>query len=340
MTDISTNNVNISNTGIRASLAPMAGFTDSVFRKICSDFGAGEVVSEMISAVALTMNDRKTAALAQICEGEAPVVLQIFGHDPEIMARGAEILLSANYTGCDYFTPPAGIDINMGCPVKKIVTNGDGSALMKNPSLAEQITRRVKSVCESFGVPLSVKFRLGWNDEQMNYADFGLAVANGGADKITLHCRTREQMYAPSAAPEHCEVLKNTLVKGGFSHVKLVGNGDIETRSDAEKYISLGCDEVAIGRSALGNPWIFKELSSPATFTPPTLGERIELVKDFVTKVVAYRGDVCGIRESRSRAAHFIKGVRGSAKIRDSLNRAETLEDFLKVLDSIEIAEI
>ncbi|MBE6617671.1 MAG: tRNA dihydrouridine synthase DusB [Ruminococcaceae bacterium] len=336
MTDILDNNVNTPNTTIRASLAPMAGFTDSVFRRICSEFGAAEVVSEMISAVALTLNDRKTAALGEITQGEAPVVLQIFGHDSEIMARAADILLTGEYTGCRYATPPAGIDINMGCPVKKIVTNGDGSALMKDPALAEKITRSVKKVCESHGVPLSVKFRLGWNAESMNYADFGLAVANGGADKITLHCRTREQMYAPYAVPDHCEVLKNTLIRGGFARVCLVGNGDIETRTDAERYISLGCDEVAIGRSALGNPWIFKELSSPDTFTPPTMKERIALVKDFVTKVVDSRGEVCGIRESRSRAAHFIKGARGSAKIRDSLNRAETLADFLAVLDSIE----
>lgn len=334
MTSILDNKVNLTNSPIRASLAPMAGYTDWVFRKICADLGADKVVSEMISSIALTMNDRKTGRLARIYSGEAPVILQIFGHDPEIMARAAEILLSGNYNGCEYASAPAGIDINMGCPMKKIVSCGDGSALMRTPELAERITASVKNVCVKYGVPLSVKFRLGWDDDSVNFADFGLCVARGGADKITLHTRTRAQMYAPSAKPEACRVLKDALVSAGFNGVTLAGNGDISSYEDALKYIELGCDEVAVGRAATGDPWLFSALSSPDTFVPTSIDERIDLVKFFVREVVADRGEVCGIRESRSRAAAFIKGVRGSAKIRDNLNRAETLTEFLKVLET------
>lgn len=334
MTSILENKVNLPNKPIRASLAPMAGYTDSVFRKICADFGAAEVVSEMISAVALTMNDNKTGRLARIDKGEAPVILQIFGHDPDVMARAAEILLSGNFSGCEYAAQPAGIDINMGCPMKKIVSGGDGSALMKSPELAERITAAVKNVCEKHSVPLSVKFRLGWNEDNINYTDFGLSVARGGADKITLHCRTREQMYAPSARPEACRNLKDALASCGFGNVALVGNGDIASYDDALRYIELGCDEVAVGRAATGDPWLFSALSSPSTYTPPTWDERIDRVKSFVTDVVADRGELCGIRESRSRAAAFVKGARGSAKIRDSLNRAETLTEFLEILET------
>ena len=335
MTAINENNVNnINSPVIRASLAPMAGFTDSVFRRLCSVFGAAEVVSEMISSVALTMNDRKTGALAAIGEGEAPTVLQIFGHDPDTMARAADILLSGDFTGCSYATPPAGIDINMGCPVKKIFSSGDGSALMRDTTLAAKITASVKEVCQKHGVPLSVKFRLGVDEEHMNYCEFGVALARAGADKLTLHCRTRAQFYAPSAEPAHCEKLHEALLCAGLrDKVTLVGNGDIECYSDAARYISLGCDEVAIGRGALGDPWLFTALSDPAGYAPPTMDERIATVKQFVLDVVAKQGEVCGIRESRSRAAHFIRGVRGAAQIRDRLNRAETVGEFLGILD-------
>ena len=337
MTDITINNVNITNTPvIRASLAPMAGFTDSVFRRLCSGYGASEVTSEMISAVALTMNDRKTGALAEITQGEAPSVLQLFGHDPEIMARAADILLRGEFSGCSYASPPAGIDINMGCPVKKIFTSGDGSALMKDADLAVRITSAVKEVCVKHGVPLSVKFRLGIDEEHMNYREFGIALARAGADKITLHCRTRAQMYAPSAEPDHCRILHEALVDAGLREgVTLCGNGDICSPSDAQRYIDCGCDEVAVGRGALGDPWLFSAIRDPKSFTPPTVSERIAAVKQFVTDVVALKGEVIGIRESRSRAAYFIRGIRGAAQLRDRLNHAESLADFIKILDEI-----
>lgn len=317
------------------SLAPMAGYTDSSFRRICSAFGASYVVSEMISAMAMVMRDKKTAALAKIAPLEAPVVLQIFGHDPNIMAKAADMLLSGSYDGCDYAAPPAGIDINMGCPVKKIVSSGDGSALMRNISNASAIVTSVKETCVKHGVPLSVKFRLGWDEGSINAAEFAVAMAKSGADKLTLHCRTREQMYSPSARPEFAGAVVDALRDAGFS-TPVVGNGDIDTPEAAQRYIELGCDEVAVGRGALGNPWLFKAITAPNSYVPPTVEEITSLILEFVENVVREKGEIVGIRESRGRAAHFLKGMRGSAKVRDMLNHCTTYEEFEKALRLIE----
>jgi len=319
---------------IISSLAPMAGYTDYPMRKIAAQFGASYVVSEMISAVAMCMNDRKTAVLAKIGEGEAPVILQIFGHDPAMMAEAARKLLTGEFTGCSYAAPPAGIDINMGCPVKKIVTSGDGSALMRTPDIARDITAAVADVCAKHGVPLSVKIRAGWDSDHINCAEFAAAMAEAGASKITVHCRTREQMYMPSADPAHAESAANALKTVG-KPVILAGNGDIETRADAERYLAAGCHEVAVGRAALGNPWIFRELSDPEHFVPPTLDEIRALAVSLVEAVVREHGETVGVRESRSRAAYFIKGMRGAAGVRDRLNHAETLSEFVKILETI-----
>lgn len=324
-------------TPLTSSLAPMAGFTDSAFRKICARFGASYCVSEMISAMAMVMNDRKTAELARIDDDEAPVILQIFGHDPSVMAHATATLLDGKFSGCKYATSPAGIDINMGCPVKKIVTSGDGSALMKNIDLARRIISSVYAECAKRGIPLSVKFRLGWDSESIAAPEFAVAAASEGASRITLHTRTREQMYSPSADPSRIVDVVNALESAGLrKKVILVGNGDVCSCDDAEKYISFGCDEVAIGRAALGNPWLFSELSSPDAFISPTLEEIKSLIIEFVTSVVAMKGESVGIRESRGRAAHFIKGIRGSAALRDRLNKCVTLEEFCTAVEGLQ----
>lgn len=319
---------------ITSSLAPMAGYTDYPLRKIAADFGADYVVSEMISSVAMCMGDRKTAVLAKIGEGEAPVVLQLFGHDPVMMAEAARKLLSGDYPGCVYAAPPAGIDINMGCPVKKIVTSGDGSSLMRTPDIARAVTASTAEVCAKYGVPLSVKIRAGWDAGHINCAEFAAAMAEAGAEKITIHCRTREQMYMPSADPAHAASVADALRNIG-KPVVLVGNGDIETREDAERYLSCGCSEVAVGRAALGNPWIFRELSDPENFVPPTVDEIKTLAVSLVEAVVREHGETVGVRESRSRAAYFIKGMRGAARVRERLNHAETLSEFVSILETI-----
>lgn len=320
---------------ILASLAPMAGYTDSTFRSICGRLGASSTTSEMISAVALTRNDEKTAALAEITEDEPPVFLQIFGHDPSIMAQAAEILLSGSYKNCSYASPPAGIDINMGCPVRKIVSSGDGSALTRDIPLASAITASVKEVCAAHSRPLSVKFRLGWDEDSINAAEFAVAMAKSGADIITLHCRTKAQMYSPSARPDYCREVRQALDGEGFSSVALIGNGDIDSRKSAENYLSLGCSGISVGRAALGDPWLFSALAHPDTFVPPTLDARIALMLEYLETVVGKIGEVRGVRESRSRAAYLLHGIRGGAKVRDALNHAETVSEFAAELNKI-----
>ena len=322
-------------TPIYANLAPMAGYTDSVFRSICGDLGCASATSEMISSVALTHKDEKTALLSEITEQEPPVFLQLFGHDPAIMAEAADILLSGSFSGCRYARPPVGIDINMGCPVKKIVSSGDGSALMRDPVLAAAIVSSVKRTCDKYAARLSVKFRLGWDDEHINAVGFALGMADSGADTITLHCRTKAQMYAPSARPHYCADVRAALDSSGHKAVSLIGNGDVDSRESAEEYLSLGCNGVSVGRAALGDPWLFDALAHPDTFVPPTLDERLALIKSYVTAVSDKLGEVRGIRESRSRAAYLLHGIRGGAKVRDALNHAVTLDEFITELYKI-----
>lgn len=317
---------------IPASLAPMAGYTDSAFRRICGELGAVYAVSEMISAEALTRSDRETAELSKIGEGEPPVVLQIFGRDPGVMARAADLLLSGNYPGCSYAAPPAGIDINMGCPVRKIVSNGEGSALMLDPDRAERIAAAVKEVCLKYGVPLSVKIRMGW--DSLTAPEFSKILARAGVDRITLHCRTRAQMYMPSADPEAARITLSALREEECGRrILFTGNGDVCSPESARVYLDMGCGDVAVGRAALGDPWLFRRLKDPENAAPPTPAEIRETVIRLVEESAREKGEIRGIRESRSRAAYFIRGMRGSAALRDRLNRAESLGEFLRLVE-------
>ncbi len=316
-------------------LAPMAGYTDGPFRRICAENGCRETVSEMISAAALHYRDKKTATLARILPGEGDVTFQLFGHDPVMLAEGAEILLTGGYAGCSYDHAPAGIDINMGCPVRKITSNGDGSGLMRTPALAAQIVEAVVPVCRKYGKPLSVKIRAGWDKNSINAPELAVMLAQAGADRVSLHCRTKEELYTPGI---HLEVLADTI--GALRHhvptCEIVGNGDINTWADAMTMLDMGCDGVMIGRGALGNPWIFRQIAEAAAGqTPfqPTEQDRLDMAARLVRDVVAEKGETTGIRESRGRAAYFIHGLRGSARMRDRLNHADTLAAFLAILE-------
>ncbi len=318
------------------ALAPMAGYTDASFRLLCTGYGADFSVSEMISATALVMGDRKTAGIARIAPGEAPVVLQLFGREPETVAAAARILLSGSYEGCSYASPPAGIDLNMGCPVRKIVSNGEGCALMRDPDRAARMVAAVAEVTASFGVPLSVKCRLGWDANEICAPDFCLLLARNGASSVTLHCRTREQLYTPGVDLSVCAETVRSLRENGFTsdRFQLYGNGDVTSPASADRYLDAGCDGVAVGRAALGAPWIFSFLKDPS-FVPPSKEEIVDLTIRFVEDVVREKGETVGIRESRSRAACFLHGFRGAARIRDRLNHTETLPEFTEILASL-----
>lgn len=318
------------NREITVALAPMAGFTDAAFRRICGEMGADYTVSEMISSVALCMGDEKTASIAAVAEGEAPCFLQIFGHDPATMARAAELLLSGNYRGRRYAAWPRGIDVNMGCPVRKITGNGDGSAMMRNIANATEVAVRVGEVCARFGAEFSVKMRAGWDSESINAPELAGALAAAGVKRIVCHCRTREQMYGPGADWGVIRAVVEAVQP--FEGCVVVGNGDVAGYADAVRMAEqTGCHEVMIGRAALGDPWLFREFRGESC--EKSAAERIDMARRLTEETTAEKGEYAGVRESRGRAAHFIRGLPGSAAIRDRLNHAETLAEFLAILD-------
>lgn len=314
-------------------LAPMAGMTDSPMRRICRDLGAEFAVSEMISACALTYNDEKTRALAAAEEGDSPLSLQIFGHDPDVIAKSIPILISSiNYI-------PAAIDINMGCPVKKIVSGGDGSALMKNPDRIKDIVIGAKKACDKFHLPLTVKIRAGWDSKSVNAPVIAKLIADCGGDAICIHGRTREQMYSPSSSNEVIRAVREAVPHT----VPVIGNGDITTFEDAEKMFSFcGCDGIMIGRAALGNPWLFSEISARLNSRPfvmPTLRDRIDVALRLLRESAALYGERTAVIEARTRAAYLIRDLRGGAKIRAKLNSATSLQESEDILESLANAE-
>ena len=314
---------------IKVGLAPMAGFTDSPFRRMCAEQGADYAVSEMISAVALTNGDKKTAALAEIGEGEAPCALLLFGHDPGRVAEATAILAEGR------FGKPCAIEINMGCPVKKIVTSGDGSALMRSPELAEKIVERAAREAHAASLLLWVKIRAGWSANSVNAPSFAQALVSKGADRITVHGRTREQMYAPSSRNDVIRAVKEAVGDGA----EVFGNGDITCGGDAVSMIDeTGCDGVLVGRAALGDPWIFKEIKaalSGGTFEPPSVEDRVGAAIRLLCEICSSYGEETGVCAARGRAAHFIKGIRGSAAVRGRLNRAATRAEFESILKEL-----
>ena len=314
---------------IKLILAPMAGFTDAPFRLMCFEGGADYAVSEMISSKALVYKDRKTAELAYIPKGDTPTAIQLFGHEPDTMAMAAEMISQGTFEGCRYGEMPAAIDINMGCPVKKIALSGDGSALMKDPDLCRSIVFAVKS---KTSLTVSVKIRAGWDKNSINAVEVAKACAEGGADTVAVHARTREELYNPGIRTEVIARVRDALPPS----VSVIGNGDITNGESAEKMLrDTGCDGLMIGREALGNPWIFREIKAYLNgkeYTAPTVEDRINAAISLVSAVSDLKGEDKGIRESRGRAAHFIRGMRGSAELRNALNLAKTKDEFISLL--------
>lgn len=308
-------------------LAPMAGDGDRAFRLICREHGAGYLCSEMVSAKALCYGDKKTPALARITGAESPMAVQIFGSEPEFMARGASIVIeNAKADG----VLPSAIDINMGCPVHKVVSNGEGSALMKNVALIEKI---VSAVARAINIPVTVKMRLGWDAGSVNVVEAAKAAEAGGAAAVCVHARTRAQMYSPGVDFSHVAKVKAAL------GIPVIANGDIFSAHDAlDAMKKTGCDGVAIARGALGNPWIFEEIAAAEAgreYTPPTKDERVRVALRQLEYSIEDKGERVAVVESRRYLGRYLKGMSGATKVRELLCRASSAAEIREILATI-----
>ena len=300
-------------------LAPMAGVTDKAFRLITKPFGPALMYTEMVSGKGLLYKNKRTEVLLEVLNFEKPTAAQIFGHEPEVMSEIAERSLEF---GADM------IDINMGCPAPKIVNNGDGSALMKNPELAGKI---ISAVRKSVNCPMSVKFRMGWDDDSINAVEFAKTAENNGADAITIHGRTRAQFYSGKANLEIIKKVKEAVKR------PVIGNGDVHDGKSAKYMLDYtGCDGIMIGRAAQGNPWLFSSvlhyLKTGDELAPPTLEERSDIAEKHLRLLVKFKGEYRGVLEGRKHMAWYFKGLCGGAKLRNLINQCDTLEQMLDLI--------
>ncbi len=298
-----------------AALAPMAGVADRAFREICVSYGASYVVSEMVSSKGLTMCDRKSKKLLALSDEERPAAAQIFGNDPQIMAESA--------VACLPYSPDV-IDINMGCPAPKIAGNGGGSALLRNPDLAEAI---MKSVRNAVDLPVTVKIRLGWDRDSINCIDIAQRAERAGMSAVTLHGRTRQQMYAPPVDLSMIAQVKKSI------GIPLIGNGDITDGISAARMLEeTGCDLLMVGRGALGRPWVFSQINAylqqGVILPEPPVSERMRVMVKHIKLICEYKGERVGIREARKHAAWYIKGIRGAAAYRQQVGALESIEQL------------
>ena len=298
-----------------AALAPMAGVTDAAFRRVCRDYGAAFTVSEMISAKALTYGDQKSRELAVLSDRERPAAIQLFGDDPDTMAQAARLVMTQQ---------PDWLDINMGCPAPKIAGNHCGSALMRDPDLCYRL---VKATCAAVEVPVTVKIRKGYAKDEVNAVEVAKACESGGAAAITVHGRTRDQMYAP---PVDWEIIR--AVKQAVS-VPVIGNGDVHSpQSAAALYEQTGCDLIMIGRGALGAPWLFAQVEAylkHGTLLPtPPLAKRLEVLCRQVALAASLKGERCALLQARKHASWYLREVRGAAVFRGEAGTITTMDDL------------
>ncbi len=297
-----------------AFLAPMAGIADRAFRELCVQHGAAYTVTEMVSSKGLTMGDKKSAQLLTI-GSERPCGAQIFGDDPETMAQAAKKCLA--------FSPEI-IDINMGCPAPKIASNGGGASLMKNPQLAYEIT---KAVAEAVPVPVTVKIRKGWDDDSINAVQMAALAEKAGAAAVTVHGRTKEQMYSGKVDYDIIAEVKKAV------SIPVIGNGDITDEQSATMMTEkTNCDAIMIGRGALGNPWLFSRINAYfdecRVLPPPTITQKMVTMLGHVQKIIEYKGEYIGMREARHHAGYYTKGLRGGATLRREICQMEHFEQL------------
>lgn len=302
-------------------LAPMAGVTGRAFRRLCLEMGADYLTTEMVSAKAMHYRDEKTAALAWIEEREQPIAVQLFGSEPEIMGEAARMLCERSYRGCTAECAPFAIDLNMGCPVKKITGNGEGSALMKNPALAGAI---VEAVVRNSTVPVTVKLRTGWDESHKNAVEFAKTLESAGAAMLCVHGRTKEQMYRPGIDLATIAAVKEAV------KIPVIGNGGVMNGEDAVEMLRVtNCDGIAIARGAEGNPWIFREVYAALRgepYTPPSVREIVETALRHAELLCSDAGEERGVREARKHIGWYCRGLRGAAMLRDDVNHLETLD--------------
>lgn len=302
--------------------APMAGVTDRAFRTLVRESGCGLVYTEMVSDQALIYGNSKTEVILNIDGEPGPLTVQIFGSNPQYMEEAA-IMAAAK--------GPELIDINMGCPTPKIVRNGEGAALMRNPRLAYEIARAVISAVK---IPVTVKIRKGWDQDQVNALEIAVLMEKAGVSAIAVHGRTRSQFYSGKADWDIIREVKKAV------SIPVIGNGDIREPRDAERMLEeTGCDAVMIGRAAMGNPWIFKQvihyLQTGETLSRPSGEEYVATALRHLELLVQYKGEYIGVREMRKHAAWYLKGLPGAARLRRELNSAQTRQEMVAIIEKL-----
>ncbi len=317
------------------ALAPLAGVSDRAFRRVCRTLGADYTVSEMVSAKALVYEQRAkgekdrsvSGHLASVRREELPMAVQLFGHEPDFMAEAARMLESNDYKGCVSEVPPAAIDINMGCPVRKVTGNGEGSALMKDPRLVGEI---VRAVVAAVRLPVTVKIRAGWDRDSINAPEIARICEDAGASLLCVHARTREQLYEPGVDRSVIAAVKSAV------SIPVMGNGDIYTAADALSMMEeTGCDGVMIARGAMGNPWLFAEIAAAMDgrdFVLPPAAERFEVALAQVREMIAEKGVRVGVAEAKKHLAWYCHSMEGAAAARGRIMQATSYDELAAVM--------